>query len=418
MPGHGRLFVFGVVCVAAALAGSRGACAQVVSANANVQGNVTVTIPAKAAAPAATGSTVAGAYIGDAVAPTPTEIYQVNGAQVNVAAPNAVQTAETGALQALTSAARSVAKAGNILNRKPYIEGAPKAAIPIPGLKPQLSNCTAPDAGANASSPCKVVADTGSFPLVAKAAGAPLSSTASTQQTTGPAIPPVNLELASGSATQTINAAGKLILNSNAVTQVDASKAVPKPLAVGFGVNRDPVAISGLSSTGRGITTDLSSVTFTLSSTGPATASGVFDTTLASIDGSSDVTQPESLATPFFDLLISAESDSGGAPVVNPYASSLTASGSISDNLGDVGLAAVTAGLFGDLTSVGSNELGFAAPYVITVGLPGTSPNALLYVDSETYAGAAALPAPGGLGTMLVGLLALAAVAARRGSVC
>lgn len=336
-----------------------------------------------------------------------------------MAAPNAVQTAETGALQALASAARSVAKAGGPLNRAPYINGDLKAIIPIPGLKPQLSNCTAPDAvaGANASTPCKVVAGTGSFPLVAKAAGAPLSSSASTQQTQGPANNPKNLEFASGSATQTINAAGKLILNSNAVTQIDASKAVPNPLAVGFGVNRDPVAISGLSSSGRDITVDLSSVTFTLASSGAATASGVFDTTLASIDGSSDVTQSESLATPFFDLLISAESDSGGAPVVNTLASSLTASGSISDNLGNVGLAAVTAGLFGDLKPLSSDELGFAVPYMITVGLPGSSPNALLFVDSETYAGAAGVPAPGGLGTMLVGLLALAAVAARRGRV-
>jgi hypothetical protein len=419
MPGHSRLFVFGMVCVAAALSGSHGAHAQTVSANANVQGNVNVTIPAKAAAPAATGSTVAGSKIDHAVAPTPTGEYQVNGAQVNVAKPNAVQMAETAALQALALAAHAVATAGNILNRGPYIEGNLKAIIPIPGLKPQLSNCTAVDAtaGANASTPCKVVAGTGSFPLVAKAAGGMLSSSTNIQQTQGPAANPTNLELASGSATQTINAAGKLKVNSSAITQVDASKAVPKPIAVAFGVNRDPIAISGLSSagTGRDVTLDLSSVTFTLASSGPATASGVFDTTLASIDGGTSLTQPESLATPFFDLLISAESDAGGAPVVNPYASALAALGSISDNLGDVGLTDVTDGLFGDLKPLGSDELGFVLPYMITVGLPGTSPNALLFVDSETYAGAAAVPEPGGLGPMLVGLLGLAAVVAGRG---
>ena len=181
--------------------------------------------------------------------------------------------------------------------------------------------------------PCKVVAKTGSFPLINKAMG--ISSDTGTIQRP---VSMNNYELASAAGSQATLANAKFRVIGNPVTQVDAQKGLPPPIAIAHANNRDP-AVEWSTSSSRSFTLHLSHTQVSLSATGPGSAATAYFAMGAGvIDGITDITRPESAATRILDLILPFNEIHSFTPTINLAAFDLASAGPMSNNLGDTGL--------------------------------------------------------------------------------
>ena len=374
-----------VTLVAMACSGQAVAQPAQVGAKASVNGRTAFTVN-NAAVPNANGSAVAAAKIFHPAAGAGTD-FQVNGAAANART-------EAPILDALANESRTV-RAPNPLNyanraafqealtnQGSYINGGQirlngQVIANVPGLKNQIAGCTVPDAIPGNPS-CTTRAGTGSFPLVPKG-GAGISSSASMQRAVGAN----NYEFASATASQRTLANGTFQVVDNPTTEVRAAANLPAPVASAYTSNHDPMAVYWSSSSNHNITIDLSSFQMSLSTQGiQSEATGYYAVHGGVINGSSDITLPESSASPFFDLVLGFNSVNGGPPQLNGSTFQLAAVGSISDNLGNVGLGAVAIGFLGDLTLTG-DTVSFATPYSLTVGVPGNQLQDVVFLDTQ-----------------------------------
>jgi hypothetical protein len=183
----------------------------------------------------------------------------------------------------------------------------------------------------------------------------------------------------------------------------------PSTRAIAFTSNRDPIGVTWDSSSNRTVTFDLSQLSMQVSTKGLGTsATGFFELDGGYIDGTQNLSLPESSATQFFSLLLPFSSIDGGSPTLLSDAFSLSAIGSITDSLGDSGLKDVASGLLGDLTP-NNGTIEFAKPFSITVGLPGTDSQSLLFTHESTLAAVSVVPEPSTFVLLGVGVLGLAA---------
>ncbi|MFZ1136824.1 MAG: PEP-CTERM sorting domain-containing protein, partial [Candidatus Korobacteraceae bacterium] len=360
-----------------------------VGAAASVNGQA-ITVPVNAAVPNATGSATAAAKIFH----PPSSSYQVNGAAANA-------TTEAPILDTIANLAQPIAtNARNPIAQAPFITG----------TRNRITNCTVTDTVAGPNRPCRVVAGTGSFPLVNKGGNGISSDTGVVQRTVGNN----NYEFATASASQRTLNNGMFRIIDNPATQVDAARGLPAPVAVAYTANHDPMAVYWNSPSNRSFTLDISQLQVNVSTTGPGAAASAFYAINAGvIDGTTDITLPEGSATPIFSLLLPFNDVDGQAPTINLAAFEIGAAGAISDSLGDVGLPNVAAGLLGDLTLV-NGPIQFAVPYSLTVGVPGTSSQSVLFVDTQAFAESTAAPEPSTLMLLGSGLLGLAQIARKR----
>jgi hypothetical protein len=400
LPGHVRsriprlrtmLLTLGVA-AGFAITSANHASAQSVTAKADVNGRMVVNFNNNAAVGGATGSAIAAAKIFHPAAMQAGSSYQVNGAAANA------QT-EAPILDTIASLARPIAQnAGN-----PVMQ-----AANINGTRDRITTCTMPDTTGGPGRPCRVVAGTGSFPLVNKANG--ISSDTGVVQRT---VNNNNYEFATATASQTmVNGTFRIV--DNPVVQVDRRSGLPAPEAVAYTANRDPMAVYWNSSSNRSFTLDLSQMQVNVSTTGPGAAASAYYAINASvIDGTTDITLPESASTPIFSLLLPFNDVDGMAPTINLAAFQLGAAGAISDSLGDVGLINVANGLLSDLTLV-NGTIQFAQPYALNIGLPGMSSQSVLFIDTQGLAEAVAAPEPSSLLLLGSGLLGLGGVLRKR----
>jgi hypothetical protein len=367
------------------MAGSSHAFAQMlVGGKADVNGQ-TIVVPRQAAVPNATGSAVAAAKIFHPAARQQGSSYKVNGANANA------QT-EAPILDTIANLAVPIAQnAGNLIRQAPTIRSTMN----------NITNCTVPDATGGPGRPCRVVAGTGSFPLVNKGGNGIFSDTGVLQRAVGNN----NYEFATATARQRTLANGNFQIIDNPVTQADAANGLPAPVAIAFTSNHDPMAVYWNSPSNRSFTLDISQLQVNVSTTAPGAAASAFYAINAGvIDGTTDITLPESSATPIFRLLLPFNDIDGLAPTINLAAFQIGAAGAISDSLGDVGLVNVANGLLGDLALV-NGTIQFALPYSLTVGIPGNSSQSVLFVDTQGFAETTATPEPSTLLLLGSGLL-------------
>jgi hypothetical protein len=353
---------------------------------------VVVNFNNNAAIGGANGSAIAAAKIFHPAAMQAGSSYQVNGAAANA------QT-EAPILDTIANLARPIAQnAGN-----PMMQ-----AVNINGTRNRLQTCTLPDTTGGPGRMCRVVANTGSFPQIPKANGIN-SATGAVQRTVGVN----NYELADATASQTMNN-GTFRIVDNPVVQVDRRPNLPAPEAVAYTVNRDPMAVYWNSPSNRSFSFDLSQFQADVSTTGFGAAASVYYSINASvIDGTTDITLPESASTPIFRLLLPFNDVDGLAPTINLAAFDLAAAGTISDSLGDVGLINVANGMLGNLAVV-NGTIQFLQPYSLTIGVPGTSSQSVLFVDTQALAEGVAAPEPSSLLLLGSGLLGLGGMLRKR----
>jgi hypothetical protein len=207
------------------------------------------------------------------------------------------------------------------------------------------------------------------------------------------------------------NAKALSTAGTTASVTATAGKGIPNPMAVAFAANIDPSAVTWDSLSSRAITLDLSHVTLTATSTlGGAAAStlglqGSFNNT------TDDVTTPQSSSTALFNMNLGLFSfdNLSPSPITN-----LTFLGfsmmndpgnlNISDNLGPghTGLTTVATDLMTNFVPLGGGTYGFSAPFSITMNVPGTSADTLLYLNDAEGVAAAAVPEPGAMALFAV----------------
>jgi PEP-CTERM motif len=363
-----------------------------VGAKADVNGQ-TIVVPRNAAVPNMTGSAVAAAKIFHPAAMQQGTSYKVNGNNANAMT-------EAPILDTIANLAVPIAQnAGNLLRQAPTIQSTMN----------NITNCTVPDATGGPGRQCRVVAGTGSFPLVNKGGNGILSDTGILQRAAGNN----NYEFATAVARQRTLGNGNFQIIDNPVTQADTANGLAAPVAIAFTSNHDPMAVYWNSPVNRSFTLDISQLQVNVSTTGTGAASAFFAIDAGVIDGTTNITLPESSATPIFSLLLPFNDINRQAPTINLAAFEIGAAGAISDSLGDVGLANVTAGLLGDLTLV-NGTIQFAVPYSLTVGVPGTSSQSVLFVDTDSFAESTVAPEPSTLMLLGSGLLGLAQIARKR----
>ncbi len=185
---------------------------------------------------------------------------------------------------------------------------------------------------------------------------------------------------------------------------------VPSPAAAAFTVNRDPFAADWDPLASRGVTVDLSQVGFSLQTAGSAIAAVLANTDAAYSNGTVDIGLPQTDALPLYDLLLPFVSIDGASPILDIGAFVFDVFGNeVFDSLGNVGVAAVTAGLLSHIGLTSTNTIGFTAPYSFSVMVPGDSAQSVLYFRAVSAAAvvAEAIPEPGSLSLLLLGFLLL-----------
>jgi hypothetical protein len=239
----------------------------------------------------------------------------VNGAEANAMTEEPI-------LDAIAVLAKPIAHNAGQFAQKPFIDG----------TKKRIDTCTQPHTTGGLNVPCKVVAKTGSFPLINKAMGIS-SDTGTIQRRVGMN----NYELASAAGSQATLANAQFRVIDNPVTQVDAQKGLPAPIAIAHATNRDPVVVEWSTSSNRSFTLHLSQTQVSLSTTGPVSAaSAYFAMGAGVIEGRTDITRPESAATRILDLILPFNEIHGITPTINLAAAfDLASAGPMSDNLGD-----------------------------------------------------------------------------------
>ena len=364
-----------------------------VGAKADVNGR-TITVPSNAAVPNATGSAIAAAKIFHPAAGQVGSSYQVNGAVAN-------QQTEEPILDTIANLAAPIAMNA----RNPMLQ-----AANINGTRTRITNCTVPDTTGGPGRPCRVVAGTGSFPLAGKGGNGIASDTGVIQRAVGNN----NYELATARASQRTLNNGNFQIIDNPVTQADQANGLPAPVAVAYTANRDPMAVYWNSASNREFTLDISALQVNLTTFGTGSAASAYFAVNASvIDGTTDITLPESSATPIFSLLLPFNEVDGMAPTINLAAFDLSAAGTIKDSLGNVGLTNVANGMLGDLGLV-NGTIQFLFPYSLTIGVPGMNSQSVLFVDTQTLAESTAAPEPTSLLLLGTGLMGLGGILRRK----
>jgi hypothetical protein len=338
----------------------------------------------------ATGSNAAAANVflnGKSVQPV---AYLVNGddASSSVNGKGANQKSEVAVLSGL---AQQAANSRNMVNENILVRNPA-----LQSFQQTIISSTAENAGSK-----------GNFPLVAKA-----SIGKSDTGELAPTVKGQTVGTAKAMANQSVTNNGTQVQFGDSVT---SSGMINGGVGVAFTAHHDPISVDWTSASNRSLTLDLSQVSFTVQTVGSnATAVGVLGITGSYIDNTSSLNLPESSATPLFSLTLPVISVDGGPPEVYTGALSLSASGTVTDSLGDSGLSAVTQGLISQLTVTSTETVDFSSPYTITFGLPGSASTSVLYLDETTFALASAVPEPSSEVLLLTGIVGLACLWKRR----
>ena len=125
------------------------------------------------------------------------------------------------------------------------------------------------------------------------------------------------------------------------------------------------------------------------------------------INGTNDLSQPASSATPLYDLTRLDYTLDNDAPAA--FGILDVASGDITDSLGNSGLTALTDDLAASVT-FSDGQLGFGSDFSFTVGIPGRPARSEVFFGDQTFTDVMDVPEPDGFG------LALLAVGRRRGA--
>jgi hypothetical protein len=187
------------------------------------------------------------------------------------------------------------------------------------------------------------------------------------------------------------------------------------PVAISFGINRDPVAIEWqtprLTFALRDLTTDPSNpnnLTLTASSQGGASAAAVYELDAKHVDFSDPTKIPvdqeslESSASSLFALTLGVMSDAKG--VWELASLDLPAGVGITDNLGGTGSSKV----FNDLlssTQLTDGTLSFNRDFSFTLTLPGDPNSSVLFMSDYSFAVAGAVPEPATWVSILIGMV-------------
>ncbi len=300
--------------------------------------------------------------------------------QVNSAA---ATNSEAAAIAKLTASAAGNPKfLGNVLVANPALQAFQKTIL----------TGTAPDAGGK-----------GNFALVAKAnIGKSMTKSLAPTNNAG-----VTIATAVATANQTIN--GMKVTFGDSLTS--GAGGVAAGVGVAFTSHHDPFEVDWTSAGSRSLTLDLSTTSFTLSTQGSGSAAVGFLGISASInDNTTNINVPESLATPLFSLTVPVISSDGGPAQIYRGAADLTlTTGTIMDNLGNMGTTNVLNGLLGDLSISSNGTVSFLTPYMITDTIPGTATQSVVYLDQVTF-GEAFVPEPSSIVLLVTGAVGMAAL--------
>jgi hypothetical protein len=226
-------------------------------------------------------------------------------------------------------------------------------------------------------------------------------------------------EEAKAKAKQTRSTLGANYVGDHKTTSAQVGRQLSDGVAAALSVNRDPVAVEWEPNTTHEITVDLSGVALSVSTVGVAFAHGVWSVDAAFINGSSDITLPETSAQPLYDLMLRVVSINGGAPFLDTESFVLDSFGNdIFDSADNSGIDAVTVAILERMVPIGEGEIGFAAPYSFTVRLPGQPAESVVFLRDFAAGSAegAGVPHPSSLALVSVACLALAILRRRRAS--
>jgi hypothetical protein len=232
---------------------------------------------------------------------------------------------------------------------------------------------------------------------------------------------PLVAESATGTAKQTlqVGAPQRLVkYEQDGSADIDKRGAV-FPGAIGFGVNRDPLVVEWETPTPeftltlRDLVTDPSNP-LDLSLTAQATGGGVavalyiFGVSFVNFDDPSelpsDLASLEDGATELFEFSILLQGDGTGTGL--DFGLELLPGATITDSLLNTTRDTVLSGL-DDATDVIDGEFSFNRDYSLTVSLPGSPTNSVLFIRDFGAAAAAAVPEPSTLALVVMGLIGI-----------
>jgi hypothetical protein len=212
-------------------------------------------------------------------------------------------------------------------------------------------------------------------------------------------------EIAEARATQNaIKSPNSIITTDTEVGgSIVASAMLPNPQAASYAVNIDPSAVDWTSLSARTVQLDLTGLQLQASTTGPAEAVATDIFTGAFRNGTTDITMPEVGATHLFSLSLGVF-DYGDTPATALTSLSYLGGNpnnlTVNDSEGGNGLAAVAADLAASFiagpngTYTIANFIDPSEDYTITMTVPGSVPNSVLYFDEVASTAAAAVPEP------------------------
>jgi hypothetical protein len=166
---------------------------------------------------------------------------------------------------------------------------------------------------------------------------------------------------------------------SNPHTRVE-KKAVRNPTACALAVDRDPIIVDWGKHSDPEITVSLLDVLITTATTGSkASAFALFSSDVSFVNDTGNIHTAEDQATPLYTLVMSAVSNNGD--VITLEVLELETFGNeISDSLGNVGVDDVRSGLLSQLVLTGAGTIGFESSYSFTVKVPGDPSKSLLFL--------------------------------------
>ena len=188
---------------------------------------------------------------------------------------------------------------------------------------------------------------------------------------------------------------------------------IKNPIAVGYAVNIDPSAVDWTSTSNRTVTLDLTGIQLGAVTSGPGTSAAYSENFIGAFrDNTDDIDLPQDGASrPVWAVLgVFDEGDLASIGILGlTYLgfSSLNDPGGlqISDNVGGMGLTAVTADLASRFVPLPTGDFAITGPFSLTMTVPGSAAMSVLYLDQVDGAAAVLVPTVSSLSLLALGLV-------------